>query len=353
MRRFWNGLRLGLEGLLAKELRSRSRGWRSVLLLTGYLAALTLGAAGYLYLTVRSGDPLRPTVGVQFFTTLSVGFVILLALITPALTSGSVSGERERKTLDLLLIAQASPLGIILGKWMGSVFYVLYLLAASLPAFALVYLFGGVPPVHLGLVLLVAAVTALTYSALGLLLSAMIKWTGVASLVAYLLVFMLVFGLPFVSLLQQSTGSMYPGRIMPAQPAVATPTYTYASPLTAVASVLPRTSPYGGVSILDDLLRRFLGGGAVYERFMTSAAAPGFARIQVVTAIVPATGQPEYGEAWAPWVVYTAISGGMTLVSLGLAALTVAPVTVWQAWRVGSRNRRLARGGQVSAGGQG
>jgi ABC-type transport system involved in multi-copper enzyme maturation permease subunit len=312
---------------------------------------LTLGAVGYLYLTTRNGDPVRPTVGVQFFTILSVGFVILLAMITPALTSGSVSGERERKTLDLLLIAQASPLGVILGKWMGSVFYVLYLLAASLPAFALVYLFGGVPLRHLGLVLLVAAVTALTYSALGLLLSAMFKRTGVASLVAYVLVFLLVFGLPFVSLLQQSTGSgpIYPGKIMPAQTAVATPTYTYASPLTAVASVLPQTNYYGGGSILDEILRRFLGGGPVYEPFMSFTPVPGFGRVQVVRAIDQTTGRPQYGEAWAPWVVFTAISGGLTLFSLGLATLTVAPVKVWQTWRVGVRNRNAAGGSRVSA----
>ncbi|MFZ5817643.1 MAG: ABC transporter permease [Bacillota bacterium] len=339
MKRFWIGLKLGLTGLLDKELRSRSRGWRSVLLLTGYLGALALGAAGFLSLTMRNGEPLRPSVGAQFFAILATGFVVLLALVTPALTAGSISGERERKTLDLLLITQASPLGVIIGKWLGSVFYTLFLLTTSLPAFALVYLFGGVPPVHLGMVMAVAAVTALTYSALGLLLSAIFKRTGVASLVTYLLVFTLVLGLPFVGMIQRSTAMRYDKfGGMTSQ----TPAYAYASPLTAVSSVLPgNTGGYGG-GIIQELLQRAIGFG-----IPTPMPAPpaGFGRVQVVVAVDPQNGQPEFGEAWAPWVYFFAISGAVLLISIPAATWAIAPVKFWQAWRVRRRNRAVARAG--------
>lgn len=347
MKRFWNGLKLGLQGLLAKEMRSRSRGWRSLLILTGYLGALALGAAGFLSIAVRNGEALRPNVGAQFFAILATGFVVLLALVTPALTSGSISGERERKTLDLLLITQASPFGVIIGKWLGSVFYVLFLLAASLPAFALVYLFGGVPLVHVGMVMAVAAVTALSYSALGLLLSAIFKRTGVSSLIAYILVFVMVFGLPFVGLIQRSNASPEMAMKYGGGMSTQTSAYAYASPLTAVSSVLPSSgSNYYGGGILQELLQRALRIGMPgMPRPLPMA---GFARVQVVTKVDPQTGRPEFNSTWAPWVYYFAISGVITFGAILAATFAISPTKFWQAWRVRRRNRRAASAPLVS-----
>lgn len=337
MKRFWNGLKYGLQGLLSKELRSRSRGWRSLLVLTGYLGALALGAAGFLSITVPKGQPMQPAIGAQFFSVLSIGFVVLLALVTPALTSGSISGERERKTLDLLLITQASPFGVILGKWLGSVFYVLFLLIASLPAFALVYLFGGIPLVHMGMVMAVAAVTALTYSALGLLLSAIFKRTGVASLVSYVMVFVLVFGLPFVGLLQRSSGPVDPYYGMPMG---ATPLYSYASPFTAVSSVLPGAGQGIGGGIFQEIIGRVLRIGI--PQMGQAQSAGSIAKVRVMKKVDPQTGVPEFEEKLAPWVYYFGISGITTLLTILAATFAIAPVKPWQGWRVRWRNRRAA-----------
>nr|MDA8217790.1 hypothetical protein [Dehalococcoidales bacterium] len=129
--RFGAGLALGLRGLVAKEMRSRSRGWRSVILLTAYLCALTGGLAGFTALL--SGTGLGSyMVGTQLFSALALGSVLLMAFITPALTVGAVSGERERRTLDLLLVTGSSPLGLVTGKMIGSLFYILFLLIAAL-----------------------------------------------------------------------------------------------------------------------------------------------------------------------------------------------------------------------------
>jgi len=333
MKRFYTGLKLGLQGIIGKEMRSRSRGWRSVAMLTGYLLALALGVAGFLNMRSNLGDAIPPMLGVQLFTILAVGFVTLLALVTPALTSGSISGERERKTLDLLMLTQASPLGVILGKWVGSVFYILYLLAASLPAFAVVYLFGGVSPKYVGMVMLVAAVTALTYSALGLLLSALFKRTGVSSLITYLVVFVLVFGLPFVGMMRMSSEQYnygVPGRL---------PAFANASPLPAVASVVPTGTNqyYGGGNFLMEMINRVLGSMSPATPMSVTSS---MMRVQVIRQINQQTGQPEFDQVLAPWVVYFVISGVATLVSILWAALAVSPVKPLQAWRVRRRNRR-------------
>jgi ABC-type transport system involved in multi-copper enzyme maturation permease subunit len=360
LKAFAAGLLLGVRSLLAKELRSRSRGWRPMWLLTGYLSALTLAVAGFLALAGQAGGTVSPNLGTSLFSTLAYGTVLLVAFITPALTVGTISGERERRTLDLLLVTQSSALGLVCGKLLGAMFSVLFLLIASLPAFALVYLFGGVPLVYLVLVLAVAAVTALAHAALGLLLSALLKRTALVSVMAYLAVLGLVFGVPVASAVagaqagpSLSIYAMAAPRPMPVpsfmgpfysppgivwtgppmqQPGKPPPAFAYASPMASLASVLP------------------FGMGGVYAGLFGSSVGgePRPAGIDITQAVYavrtdPATGQVETLTTWAPWVYHFMFSGAITLLSLLIAALALAPVKPWRAVRV-----RRRRAGAVS-----
>lgn len=330
LKRFGRGLSFGLQGLLGKELRSRSRGWRSLAIITGYLVALALGVVGFLVLQERSGGMLSFGLGVSLFSVLALGFVTLLALITPALTAGAVSGERERKTLDLLLITSASPLGVVLGKLLGSVSYILFLLIASLPAFALVYLFGGIPLIYLAMAMAVAGVTAVTHAALGLGLSAFFKRSAVSSLVAYVLVFLLVLGLPFLASLQGSSAEMRGG------PPVgrSLPAYAYVSPLVSLGSVLPGADDPG----MPGRIRQFMD--LLMPRNPGAATDSGIARMTVVTGFDPQNGQPITEEKTAPWVYHFYVSAGVTLFSILLATWALTPVKPWKAWLVRRRSAR-------------
>ncbi len=324
-----SGLALGLLGLLGKEVRSRGRGWRPVLILTGYLGLLTVGVAGFLALLGRAGGVISPAFGTQLFSALASGCVLMLAFITPALTVGAVSGERERRTLDLLLVTRASPLGLAGGKLVGSLCYVLFLLAASLPAFALVYLFGGVPALYVGMVFAVAGVTALAHASLGLLLSALLKRTIVASVVAYLLVLLVVFGLPFLSALVSVTQLARTG----GQPFTGPPPpYMYLSPLVSLTSVLPTGSPVTGVPLVGDLMRIFLMGGSLAYG-ISAPPTPDITQAVYVVSVDQVTGQPVTVTRLAPWVYHFAYSGALSFLSLALTALLLAPVKPWRAWR--------------------
>lgn len=337
----WSGLILGFRSLLAKELRTRSRGWRPPVLLTFYLGMLSLAVAGFLAVVFRASGTVQPVTGPLLFSTLAIGSVLLLAFITPALTTGAVSGERERRTLDLLLVGRASALGLVGGKLLGSVFYILYLLVAALPVFAVVYLFGGVPPLYLGMVLAVAAVTAVTHAALGLLLSAILRRTIVASAVAYLIVLGLVFGIPFVAAV---TAIARQGRTdgLP-------PIYVYASPMVSLTSVLPSGRMGMGTPGVGDLL-----GVVLFNRPNEVAAASGtvmpITHTMYAAGADPMTGQPKMVIAWAPWVYHFVLSGAFTLFCLLWTALAVAPVKPWQAWRLRRQPRatslKAAPGGE-------
>lgn len=355
----WLGFRLGLRGLVMKELRSRSRGWRPMWLLLGYLGALTLAVAGFLALSTQPspGRTISATLGLQLFSALAFGLVLLLAFITPALTVGSISGERERRTLDLLLVTRASALGLVVGKLAGSLFAVLLLLLASLPAFAIVYLFGGVPLAYLGLVLLIACATALAHAALGLLLSGLLRRTALASVAAYLVVLALVLGPPAASVFVPAAGptgrlaasslmvssqsgpssfiASHPAGVAPPMmggPSVALwaagppPLYTDASPLVVLSSLLPASpggSPPGPGS--------YGGPGSIRPPGLNLAYS-----LYVVRAD-PTTGEMNTVTTWAPWVYYALLSVGLAVLgTLGAAAALARPKR-WRVWRARRR----------------
>lgn len=355
----WYGIREGVGPLVGKELRARSRGWRPVAVVSAFLLSLAAGVTGFLWLLSRSGWS-GPNVGQQVFSALAIGYVLLLAFLTPALSVSSICGERERKTLDLLLVTRASPLGIAIGKLAASVVYVLYLLFASLPAFAVVYLFGGVPLSMIGVVLAAAGFTALGYAALGQLLSALFRTTQRASVVAYFLTFVLVFGTPLLGVISRSVREARPGG--PSEMGTP-PVYTYTSPLaalTAVASPVNVPVPVLG-GLLNELFRYGYGAVPVKYAFGVVQGVPraaaastrslsliGSARVAYVVAPPAGPGEaPKTREAWAPWVYHFAFS-----LLLGVASLVASAIRLGAGqgrWRPGRRARARSRLAEVRA----
>ena len=72
---------------------------------------------------------------------LSVLQLALIVFITPGLTAGVISSERERQTLNMLLTTTQSSTSIIIGKLVSSVAYLLLLMIASLPLYSIVFLY--------------------------------------------------------------------------------------------------------------------------------------------------------------------------------------------------------------------
>src|SRR5258708_6543857 len=106
--------------IVAKEYRSRMRTWRSPLAITAHV--LILGGIGWAVFSAiassvpgfgNQGSGSQGNLGQLLFTFLIVFQVALLAFITPALTSGAISGERERQTIDLLFVTPLAPFSII------------------------------------------------------------------------------------------------------------------------------------------------------------------------------------------------------------------------------------------------
>ena len=52
---------------------------------------------------------------------------LLLLFITPSLTAGAISSERERETIDLMLTTQMKPSEIVSGKLMSNLSFIIVL----------------------------------------------------------------------------------------------------------------------------------------------------------------------------------------------------------------------------------
>jgi len=115
--------------------------------LTLYLGLLGMLGFGILVLAVNlNANGVRSDaaqVGANLFQGLALIQISLISLLAPALARGDQRG-RERQTLDVLLVSRVSPLGIVWGKLVASVAFMLLLILAALPLFAAVFLFGGI-----------------------------------------------------------------------------------------------------------------------------------------------------------------------------------------------------------------
>lgn len=177
--------------IFAFSARRRMRSPRTALLLTLYgLAVLIFGVV------TAFSALLQPAVTIDTMSKGMEGYIfmlifqfVLLLLVTPALTSGSISGERERQTLELLLVTNTGSLRIVLGKLMESLAIVLLMIVATLPAMCLPLIVGGITFVQILEGLLFLAVEAFACLSVGILASALFRRTVAATVVAYLTVF--------------------------------------------------------------------------------------------------------------------------------------------------------------------
>jgi ABC-type transport system involved in multi-copper enzyme maturation permease subunit len=193
--------------IVAKEYRTRMRTWRSPLAITIYIVLLGgIGWAIFSALAQTQTNGLNQgqtgSLGTQLFEFLVLFQVALLAFITPAITAGAISGERERQTIDLLFVTPIPPFSIIWGKLLASMSFIVLLLAISVPIFSLVFLFGGIELDQLTQAFLVTAVTAMMLGFVGVAFSTFFRRTIAATVAAYgaafvLLVGTLVYGLLF------------------------------------------------------------------------------------------------------------------------------------------------------------
>jgi ABC-type transport system involved in multi-copper enzyme maturation permease subunit len=200
--------------LVVKELRWRMRGRRAYVVITVYVGLLALLVFSMYGLAVQSATlqfgpdgPVRTdlvsagvsaAIGQGVFAVLLVLQTLLTLLLAPALTAGAISTEREKQTLELLITTPVSTLGMVVGKLISSLAYVLVLILASIPLMSLVFAFGGIAPDDVVRAYVMLFVVAFGVGSIGMFLSAWLKRTQLATAITFVIVFTISFALPLV-----------------------------------------------------------------------------------------------------------------------------------------------------------
>lgn len=174
--------------VLDKEFRLRMRSPRSAITILAYVLVMGLFAMGIIYVMTSTGmTSSRVDSGTSrlMFYALSIAQLVLIAFMTPALTAGVISGEREKQTLNMLLTTQQSSSAIILSKLVSSLSFMALIIVATLPVYSIVFLYGGVSTGQLVLVFLFCLFVMLLLGAIGVCFSTLFKKTIFAVIMTY------------------------------------------------------------------------------------------------------------------------------------------------------------------------
>jgi ABC-2 type transport system permease protein len=326
--------------IVAKEYRSRMRTWRSPIAMTVYV--LLIGGLGWAIFAAQAAAAHNNSFnggqaanyGQTLFMWLIIFQMVLLAFITPALTAGAISSERERQTIDLLFVTRLPSFSILWGKLLASMSFVLLLLLLSVPIFSLVFLFGGIELDQLATAFLVTGVATLTLGLVGIACSTAFHRTLPATVAAYggafaLLAGSMLYGLLFPTPVDATTTSP------PAPPAV-----TYLSPIVPLITI-GTNGPINGYGVNGNTLSGGYSCSSANGGPQTCyAMGPNGAPLGKAFVGRPASLQQASGTkipsglfaGWQYWQASVVLWLAICLVALILSAMLLPPIRHWP-WR--------------------
>ena len=136
----------------------------------------------------------NPVAGRKLVNMFFLGQYVLSCLMTPSFAASAITGEKERKTYEMLLASPLKPAAILLGKIFASLSHLALLILASLPIVVLCQPLGGfayseILAAYLGLLL-----SVLTFGMISIACSSYFRRTSAALVASYLIILPLALG---------------------------------------------------------------------------------------------------------------------------------------------------------------
>lgn len=129
-----------------------------------------------------------------FFISVIIFESAMICLVVPPASAGSISGEREHQTLDVLLTTNMTPLEIILGKYFSCLIYIGLLLLSTLPMVSIVFIYGSISFIQILALYGTLAIVAMYLASFGIYFSTICKKSSTATILSYLAIWVLIFG---------------------------------------------------------------------------------------------------------------------------------------------------------------
>ena len=109
---------------------------------------------------LSSSEAARVSTGL--FNLFAQGALVLIAVMAPAFSAGSITVEKEKRTLDLLRTTPVTSGSIVSGKLLASITYLVLLLISTAPVLSMCFLLPGQDPSTIPALYLILVTVALT-----------------------------------------------------------------------------------------------------------------------------------------------------------------------------------------------
>ena len=195
------------------ELKMSARSMQITVLAVIFNSILSVVTLSVLYSIrqgyIRNGSEPYSSMMLLYVVVLTIE-VVLLCLFVPSAAGGSIAGERERQTLDILLSSRMSVGEIVMGKLLSCISTAVLLVFTSVPILAVTSMYGGM---QLSVLYQSAAYVGffiLFIGSIGVFCSCRFKKTTYASISAYGVIIALTIGTGLlVVLLNMAVGGFY------------------------------------------------------------------------------------------------------------------------------------------------
>ncbi|MDO4438641.1 MAG: ABC transporter permease subunit [Eubacteriales bacterium] len=190
--------------ILKRDMMVQSRSYTIPLVISGINAVLFLvGLLGVFGVTAR----MQHSAENEYEAFISIYILVvmiwfgLIVLVAPSLTAGGISGERQTKTMDLMLITLMKPMDIIGGKIISSLWSIVVMLISCIPAMMIPLLFGGVSTMKTILIMLSMIPMILLFLCIGIFASSIGSTSIRSTAIAYAITAFICIGTVVIAVL--------------------------------------------------------------------------------------------------------------------------------------------------------
>jgi ABC-type transport system involved in multi-copper enzyme maturation permease subunit len=194
--------------VLQRELLVNLRSPRSFLLLGAYQLLLGAVVLAAWPTDVRLDLTTNPVSAKRLVDLFFLGQYVIASLMAPSFAAGTITGEKERMTYELLLATPLRPGAIVLGKMVASLTHLGMLIVASLPIIVLCLPLGGVSVYEVLAAYIGLIVSVILFGAIAVLCSSYFGRTSSSLVVSYLTILPMVIGAVFFWQSLQNDGEL-------------------------------------------------------------------------------------------------------------------------------------------------
>ncbi len=130
----------------------------------------------------------NPEEAKQLVNLFFLGQYVIASLMAPSFAAGAITGEKERKTYEMLLASPLRPAAIVLGKLLASLAHLAILIFSSLPIVMLCLPLGGVSIYEVLAAYLALVLSIITFGMISVACSSFFQRTAASLVVSYLLI---------------------------------------------------------------------------------------------------------------------------------------------------------------------